>query len=348
MTFTDVTEAELLAEEATNKDECSPDAKTMTRIAEASFDIDEYWRIVDILHQRFYNIDWEHWRQAYKALVLLEFLLTHGPQEFAQEFLCDVEIIEELGGFTHIDEKGFNWGSRMQKLSDQIVKLLQDGEALTEARLKALKITSEIQGFGSSVTSPTSSSSSSPGTSSFYSFSTPSTPAYIFDSDDKPNKPHSPSARNDNNVNIILPPRNLKQVNKNHLWKRFAGEEKNILIDSKEEEDVDKPKGLVSEICSKISGVSPVGGQKREKVEFRCLSDQKSMIATDNGGWKILGLFHKITPLIGGPTWQSPNKAEWIIKKAEGRMVISWIALRLLQIEHCLSDAVTVNLRRLQ
>ncbi|KAE9612075.1 hypothetical protein Lal_00022238 [Lupinus albus] len=52
ITFTDVTEVELLAEEATNKDDCSPDAKTMTRIAEASFDVDEYWRIVDVLHRR--------------------------------------------------------------------------------------------------------------------------------------------------------------------------------------------------------------------------------------------------------------------------------------------------------
>lgn len=55
---------------------------------------------------RLYTIDWVQWRQSYKALVLLEFMLTHGPEEFAQEFQCDVEIIEELGGFTHINEKG--------------------------------------------------------------------------------------------------------------------------------------------------------------------------------------------------------------------------------------------------
>jgi len=53
-----------------------------------------------------YNIDWDQWRQSYKALVLLEFLLTHGPREFAPEFQCDAEVIEELGIFTHIDEKG--------------------------------------------------------------------------------------------------------------------------------------------------------------------------------------------------------------------------------------------------
>lgn len=55
---------------------------------------------------RLYNIDWDQWKQSYKALVLLEFLLTHGPREFAPEFQCDAEVIEELGIFTHIDEKG--------------------------------------------------------------------------------------------------------------------------------------------------------------------------------------------------------------------------------------------------
>ncbi|KAG2402071.1 uncharacterized protein HKW66_Vig0232670 [Vigna angularis] len=273
MTFTDVTETELLAEEATNKDDCSPDAKTMTRIAEASFDIDEYWRIVDILHHRLYNVDWEQWRQAYKTMVLLEFLLTHGPQEFAPEFQCDVEIIEDLGGFTHIDEKGFNWGSRMQKLSDEIVKLLQNAEALTEARLKALKITNGIQGFGSSVKCPSPTSSSSAGSSSFYSFFTTSTPDNMFHSNDELNKQKSGSIGNNSNINIMLPPRNLKHVTQNHLWKGFAGEEKNILIDSTEDEYVQKPKGFVGEIFEKISAVSPVKGEKRGKVEFRCLSD---------------------------------------------------------------------------
>ncbi|KAI4318049.1 hypothetical protein L6164_025858 [Bauhinia variegata] len=98
-----------LAEEATNKVPCSSDAKTMTRIAEASFGIDDYLRIADILHRRqliyacninsncrFFNIDWDEWRQSYKSLVLLEFLLTHCPEEFQ----CDTEVILELGNFT--------------------------------------------------------------------------------------------------------------------------------------------------------------------------------------------------------------------------------------------------------
>lgn len=167
----------------------------------------------------------------------------------------------------------FNWGSRMQKLSDQIVKLLQDGEALTEARLKALKITNEIHGFGSSVNSPSSSpyslsSDASPGSSSFYSIST--TPAHIFDSIDQLNK-----SQMGNDSNIVTPPRNVKHVTKNHLWKRLSGEEKHVLIDSDEDEDLEKPKGFVSEFCSKIIGTSPIRGENnnREKIEFRCVSD---------------------------------------------------------------------------
>lgn len=41
-----------LAEEATNSDVLGPDAKTMTRISEAAYDMDDYWRIVDVLHRR--------------------------------------------------------------------------------------------------------------------------------------------------------------------------------------------------------------------------------------------------------------------------------------------------------
>ena len=41
-----------MAEEATNNDPWGPNAKTMTRIAEASYEVDDYWRIVDVLHKR--------------------------------------------------------------------------------------------------------------------------------------------------------------------------------------------------------------------------------------------------------------------------------------------------------
>ncbi|KAJ1398938.1 hypothetical protein SESBI_30733 [Sesbania bispinosa] len=166
----------------------------MTRIAEASFEIDEYWRIVDVLHRRFYNVEWEEWRQSYKALVLLEFLLTHGPEDFAQEFQCDVEIIEELGSFTYIDEKG-----DQHQLHKQLSLPPED-------------------------------------------------------------------------YKNIVASKNVKHVNKKHIWDGPAADhDKNVLIDSDEDGELEKPKGFVSEIYSKIIGSGSPGS--RGKIEFRCISD---------------------------------------------------------------------------
>lgn len=165
----------------------------------------------------------------------------------------------------------------MQKLSDRVLKLLQGGGTLREARLKALKITNEIQGFGSSVNSPLSSSpysSSSEASSSFCSFSTTSsiTPAFM-DSNEYLYKHHSPS--NDHS-NIVFPSKNVKHVDKNHLWNGAAGEEGDILIDFDDDEDenVEKPKGFVSGIYSKIIGNGTAIGGRREEIEYvRCVSD---------------------------------------------------------------------------
>ncbi|CAL1411031.1 unnamed protein product [Linum trigynum] len=178
LALTDVTPIELLTEEATNSDPWGPDAKTMTQIAVASFGVDAYWRIIDILHKRLDTVDWKQWRQSYKTLVLLEFLMTHGPEELAEEFHNDIDIIEDLGTFQFIDDKGFDWGAKMHKRSASILALLRGGgTALREARLKALKISKEIQGFGSSTpssaaASPTSSAATPSSAVSTASFTT--------------------------------------------------------------------------------------------------------------------------------------------------------------------------------
>lgn len=151
----------------------------------------------------------------------------------------------------------FNWGSRMQKLSNEILKLLQGGESLNEARLKALKITNEIQGFGSSVNSnsPSSILSASPLSSEFASPAGSSSSSSF-----------SPTS-NDSDNKYIVPQNDLDE---SHLWDGSTAEE--ILIDSEDDDEMGKPKGFVSEMCSKIiAGSSAIGS--REKIEFRCLSD---------------------------------------------------------------------------
>ncbi|ERN07836.1 hypothetical protein AMTRI_Chr08g204180 [Amborella trichopoda] len=149
LVLTDVTPAQLLTEEATNVDPWAPDARTMGEISQAAFEVDNYWRIVEILHNRFQIFDRKNWRQSYKALVLLEHLLTHGPESFGLEFQSDKEVIQKMGSFQHIDEKGFNWGLTVRKKSERVLNLLTERNLLKEERQRARKLTRGIQGFGS-------------------------------------------------------------------------------------------------------------------------------------------------------------------------------------------------------
>ncbi|KAK6144598.1 hypothetical protein DH2020_021418 [Rehmannia glutinosa] len=149
LALTDVTPAQLLAEEATNGNPGGPDARTLKMISKAAFEIDDYWRIVGILHKRLVKFDKSNWRTSYQAVIVLEYLLTHGPESVAEEFQRDGDVIKEMERFQYIDEKGFNWGLNVRKKCERILKLLEKGPLLKQERDKARKISRGIQGFGS-------------------------------------------------------------------------------------------------------------------------------------------------------------------------------------------------------
>lgn len=43
---------------------------------------------------------------SYQALIVVEHLLTHGPESVADEFQTDINFIREMEVFQYIDEKG--------------------------------------------------------------------------------------------------------------------------------------------------------------------------------------------------------------------------------------------------
>lgn len=149
LALTDVTPAQLLVEEATSGNPGAPDTRTLKLISRAAFEIDDYWRIVEILHKRLMNFDRRYWRASYQALIVLEHLLTHGPERVSEEFQNDRDVVGETGNFQYIDEKGFNWGLNVRKKAERILKLLDDRLFLKEERNKARTVTRGIEGFGS-------------------------------------------------------------------------------------------------------------------------------------------------------------------------------------------------------
>ncbi|XP_059638849.1 clathrin interactor EPSIN 1-like [Cornus florida] len=103
----------------------------------------------DFLCNRLGSFDTKNWRFSYKALIVLEYLLTHGPKSVAEEFQSDKDVICKMGSFHYIDEKGFNWGLNVRKKSERILKLLEKGSVLKQERDKARKLSRGIEGFGS-------------------------------------------------------------------------------------------------------------------------------------------------------------------------------------------------------
>ncbi|KAL0533686.1 hypothetical protein IC582_027727 [Cucumis melo] len=146
LALTDVTSAELLTEEAING---NPDARTLSSISRAAFEVDDYWRIVAILHKRLVKFEKKNWRNSYNSLIILEHLLTHGPESVAKEFESEKHVITQMANFQYVDEKGFNWGISVRKRSERILNLLDKGSLLKNEREKARKLTREILGFGS-------------------------------------------------------------------------------------------------------------------------------------------------------------------------------------------------------
>ncbi|KAJ7980865.1 ENTH/VHS family protein [Quillaja saponaria] len=156
LALTDVTPAELLTEEATNGNPWAPDTPTLGSISRAAFELDDYWRIVEILHRRLVKFERKNWRVSYNSLAVLEHLLTHGPESVAEEFQSEKDVISQMGSFRYIDERGFNWGLTVRKKSERILKLLGKGHVLQEERDRARKLTRGIQGFGSFCQRPSS------------------------------------------------------------------------------------------------------------------------------------------------------------------------------------------------
>lgn len=155
----------------------------------------------------------------------------------------------------------------MHQKSQKILQLLKGGQILQESRLRALKITREIQGFGSSSSPSSSSSTFSPNfspsfsfTSSFDSYSTITSPAWSdLHGENKFENLSSPEAIERHiwkgTGNEKNSPVGKFNTNGKHLWDCPPIEEDDCLIEPEDEEE--KPASFLSGVCSKLAALSP-------------------------------------------------------------------------------------------
>lgn len=149
LVLTDVSRIQLLTEEATNEDAWGPETRTMAILADAAFELEEYERIVQVLHGRLDPSKKRPWRQLYKTLVVLEYLLTHGPNSIGREFRGDLTCMEELSQFNFTDQQGIDRGSTVRTTADRVLELVSNPDFRKDERIRVNKISVGIQGFGS-------------------------------------------------------------------------------------------------------------------------------------------------------------------------------------------------------
>ncbi|WVR09690.1 hypothetical protein IAU60_006765 [Kwoniella sp. DSM 27419] len=139
-----VTEMEAKVREATNDDPWGASSTLMQQIADGA----QFNEIMPTIYSRFMEKEAREWRQIYKALTLLEFLVKNGSERVVDDARAHVSTIKMLRSFHYIDEKGKDQGINVRNRASEIALLLGDVDRIRTERRKAKANKSKYRGTG--------------------------------------------------------------------------------------------------------------------------------------------------------------------------------------------------------
>ncbi|KDQ25492.1 hypothetical protein PLEOSDRAFT_1113460 [Pleurotus ostreatus PC15] len=132
-----VTEMEAKVREATNDDPWGASSTLMQDIAQGTFNFQQFNEIMPCIYARFMEKEARQWRQIYKALQLLEYIIKHGSERVVDDARSHISTIKMLRNFHYIDEKGKDEGINVRNRAKELVELLSDVEKIRTERRKA-------------------------------------------------------------------------------------------------------------------------------------------------------------------------------------------------------------------
>ncbi|KAG8961609.1 Epsin-3, clathrin recruitment and traffic between the Golgi and endosome [Tulasnella sp. 419] len=143
-----VSEMEAKVREATNDDPWGASSTLMTEIAQGTFNFQQFNEIMPCIYARFMEKEAREWRQIYKALQLLEYIIKHGSERVVDDARSHVSTIKMLRNFHYIDEKGKDQGINVRNRSRELVELLNDLDRVRTERRKAKVNRNKYTGTG--------------------------------------------------------------------------------------------------------------------------------------------------------------------------------------------------------
>ncbi|KAK4504407.1 hypothetical protein PRZ48_005323 [Zasmidium cellare] len=131
------TEMEAKVREATNNEPWGASSTMMQEIANGTFNYQLLNEIMPMIYKRFTEKSAEEWRQIYKALQLMEFLVKNGSERVIDDARSHMSLLKMLRQFHYIDQNGKDQGINVRNRSKELVELLSDVDRIRTERKKA-------------------------------------------------------------------------------------------------------------------------------------------------------------------------------------------------------------------
>lgn len=123
--------------EATNNEPWGASTTLMAQIAAGTYNYREREEILGFIFRRFTEKAANEWRQIYKALQLLDYLVKNGSERIVDDVRANLSLIQMLKSFHYIDSKGRDQGINVRNRSKNLVAFLNDDALIRSERKKA-------------------------------------------------------------------------------------------------------------------------------------------------------------------------------------------------------------------
>ncbi|KAI0020783.1 ENTH-domain-containing protein [Xylariomycetidae sp. FL0641] len=131
------TEMEARVREATNNEPWGASSSLMQEIANGTFNYQTLNEIMPMIYRRFTEKAAEEWRQIYKSLQLLEYLIKHGSERVIDDARGHITLLKMLRQFHYIDQNGKDQGINVRNRAKELAELLSDVDRIRAERKKA-------------------------------------------------------------------------------------------------------------------------------------------------------------------------------------------------------------------
>lgn len=144
-----LTEMEAKVREATNNEPWGAPTTLMGQIASGTYNYREREEIIGFIFRRFTEKAANEWRQIYKLLQLLDYLIKNGLERIIDDVRANILLIQMLKSFHYIDSKGRDQGINVRNRSKNLVALLNDDALIRTERKKARSNAKKFGGVSS-------------------------------------------------------------------------------------------------------------------------------------------------------------------------------------------------------